>query len=102
MDPNYPPQVSRRRDMSLTHVQQWVMSILVTTTILHLSAGIVGAACVVEDRVDSQIGLLIIGGLFGVIAVAAGLGIHRRPLLTWWLLLGWIPALVGAYFMLAR
>jgi hypothetical protein len=99
MDPNNPRPASRRRDMSLTHVQQWVMSVLITTTILHLSAGMVFAAFVVDDRLSSQIGLLIIGGLFGVVAVAAGLAIHRKPLVNWWLLLGWIPTLVGAYLM---
>jgi hypothetical protein len=85
--------------MSLTHVQQWVMSILVTTTILHMSAGLVVAAFFVDDRLSSQIGLLVIGGLFGVVAVAAGLAIHRKRILSWWLLLGWIPALVGGYVM---
>jgi hypothetical protein len=99
MDPHHPRPASGRREMSLTHVQQWVMSILVTTTILHLAAGVVVAAFFVDDYRSSRIGLLFIGGLFGVVAVAAGRGIHRKPLVSWWLLLGWIPALVGTYFM---
>ena len=37
----------------------------------------------------------MIAGAFGVLAVAAGLAIHKRPLLTPWLLLGLLPALVG-------
>jgi hypothetical protein len=101
MDPSNPrPPVSNRRDMSLTHVQQWIMSTLAVTTVLHFSAGLVLAAFYVGDeRPDAQIGLLVIAGLFGVIAVAAGTGIHRKPILSWWLLLGWIPTVVGAYLL---
>ena len=98
IDPNYPRPASTRRDMSLTHVQMWVMSILVTTTIMHTSAGLVVGAFFL-DRLSAQIGLLVIGGCFGVVAVAAGLAIHRHRLLTWWLLLGWLPPLVGAYLL---
>lgn len=82
--------------MSLTSVQRWVMSTLVATTILHLSAGVVVAAYF-SDRVDSQIGLLVISGAFGLIAVEAALLIHRHRPVSPWLLLGLLPALVGAY-----
>jgi hypothetical protein len=95
MDPNN-PRPPQRYSTSLSTVQTWVLSTLAVTTILHLSAGLVVAG-LFADRIDAKIGLLVIGGLFGVVAVAAGLAIHRRPLLSWWLLLGWIPAIVGAY-----
>lgn len=101
MDPSNPrPRVSSRRAMSLTHVQMWVMSVLAVTTILHMSAGVVGAALYVpDDRLDAQIGLLVIAGLFGVGSVLAGAAIHQKRLLSWWLLLGSVPALIGAYFL---
>jgi hypothetical protein len=99
MDPNHPRPVDTRWDMSVSHVQMWVMSILITTTILHLSVGLVVAAFFVDDRLSSQVGLLVIGGLCGVMAVVAGLAIHRKRVLTWWVLLGWLPAAVGAYLM---
>jgi hypothetical protein len=99
MDPANPRPVDTRWDMSLTHVQMWVMSILVSTTILHLSAGLVVAAFFVDGGAASQIGLLVIGGLCGVMAVVAGLAIHRKRLLSWWVLLGWLPAVVGAYLL---
>jgi hypothetical protein len=95
MDPDNPAP-PQRYSMSLSRVQIWVLSTLAVTTILHLSAGVVLAA-LFADRPDARIGLLVIGGLFGVVAVAAGLAIHRRSLLSWWLLLGWIPAAIGAY-----
>ncbi len=102
MDPNHLRPAGGRRDMSLTQVQQWVMSILVTTTILHLAAGFVVAAFFVDNRLSSQIGLLVIGGLFGVVAIAGGLVIHHKSIFSWWLLSGWIPALIGAYIMFVR
>lgn len=98
MDPNNPQQPQTRRDMSLSQVQKWVLSTLTVTTILHMSAGLVLAAFV-ADSLDARIGLLVIAGLFGVVSVAAGLAIHQHRILSWWLLLGWIPTLVGAYFL---
>lgn len=101
MDPNNLRPSVRKDSMQLSHVQQWVMSVLAVTTVLHLSLGLVLAAAVVEDdRLDAKIGLLVIAGLFGLLAVAAGLAIHQKRLVTPWLLLGAIPALVGAWFVL--
>ena len=97
MDPHQ-PRPPQRYSMSLSRVQTWVLSTLAITTILHLSAGLVVAA-LFADRPDARVGLLVISGLFGVVAVAAGLAIHKKSLLSGWLLLGWLPALVGAYFV---
>ena len=94
------PRPPQRGTMSLTIVQRWVMSTLATTTILHLAVGLVVAAYFSEGR-DAQIGLLVISGAFGVIAFAAGLLIHQRTPLSWWLLPGLLPALVGAWLLFA-
>ena len=48
---------------------------------------------------DARIGLLIIAGAFGVLSVAAAFAIHQKSLLTPWLALGAIPALVGILFV---
>ena len=92
------PRPPQRYSTSVGTVQKWVMSSLVTITILHLSIGVVVAA-LFADRLDAQIGLLVISALFGVIAFAAALLIHRHSLLSFWLLPGLLPALVGAYFI---
>lgn len=101
MDPSGSrPAAGARGGMSLTTVQMWVTSVLVVSTILHLAVGAVGAAFYVDDtRVDAQVGLLVVGGLCGVGAVVAGAAIHRKRLLNWWLLLGPVPALIGAYIL---
>ena len=99
MDPNAPrpardPQAERR----LTRVQQWVMSVLAVTTILHMSAGLVIAAVVLDDpSPGARVGLSIIAGAFGVMAVAVGRGIHQKSLLSWWMLLGLVPTAVGIW-----
>ena len=99
MDPDN-PRPAQRGSMSLSSVQKWVMSSLAMTTILHLVVGLIVAAAVVEDdRLDAEIGLLLIAGAFGVLGIAAALAIHQRSLLSPWLALGLIPAAIGSYFV---
>ena len=80
----------------LAPVQKWVMSTLAVTTILHLVVGLVVAAVMLDDAPDSsKIGLNVIAGIFGAIAVATGLAIHGRRILSPWLLLGVVPTAIG-------
>lgn len=102
MDPDAPRGV-RRDPMSLSQVQKWVMSVLAVTTIEHLSAGLVVAAYFLStDRPGAQAGLLVIAGIIGMLAVVAGFLIHGRRPVSLWLLLGTVPALVGAWFIYVR
>lgn len=88
---------------SLSNVQRWIVSTLAVSTILHLCLGLVLAAYVADPAQQvARIGLLVVGGLFGMVAVLAGLAIHQRRgrrLLSPWLLLGWAPSAVGAFVM---
>ena len=55
MDPDN-PRPAHPSGMSLTTVQQWVLSVLAVTTILHLSAGLVVFAMFAPDsRPDSRL-----------------------------------------------
>ena len=99
MDPASPQRVVN--DRSLTNVQRWVMSVLAVTTILHMSGGLVLAAYFIEAPTASRVVLCVIGGAFGVVAVAVGIAIHGRTVLTPWLLLGLIPLVVGLVLVLA-
>ena len=84
--------------MNLEPVQKWVLSVLAATTIAHLAGGLVIAAMYVDDsRTDAQIGLNILAGAFGVIAVAVFRAIHQKKLLSPWLFLGVIPTFVGLW-----
>ncbi|WP_457111524.1 hypothetical protein [Marmoricola sp. URHA0025 HA25] len=101
IDPDAP---RRPRDLAaerqrLTTVQQWVLSALAVTTILHMSAGLILAAMFLpEERgAGAQVGLNVIAAAFGVMAVAVARAIHRRSPLSAWLLLGLIPGIVGSW-----
>ena len=96
MTPGQPRQSAY--EMSLTRVQRWVMSVLAVSTIFHLAAGLVVAA-VFAKRPDGRVGLLVISGAFGVIAIAVGLLIHRRKPLSPWLVLGLLPPAIGAFLV---
>ena len=94
MPPGNPRPVNRE-PMSLGVVQKWVLSTLAATTIMHLAMGLVVAAAF-SERLDAQIGLLVIAGAFGTLAIVAALLIHQHRLLSLWLLLGLLPSAVGA------
>ena len=82
----------------LARVQRWVMSTLAVTTILHLVVGMVVAAVMLDDAPDtSKIGLNVIAGIFGSMAVATGLAIHGKRIVSPWLLLGVVPTAVGLW-----
>lgn len=97
------PRPRNQDPMSLGRVQRLVLSTLAAVTIVHMSAGLVVAAVFMEEsRLDSRIGLLVIAGAFGVIAVVAALVIHKKRLLSPLLLLGLLPTAVGAYLTFWR
>lgn len=101
MDPSAPrPQTTPEDLARLKRVQQWVASVLVVTTVLHLVAGlIVGAFYLPEDRMDARLGLMVLAAAFGVLGIVGAFAIHGRRLLSWWLLLGVVPSLIGIYFL---
>lgn len=102
VDPSVPRKRATPEDVArLERVQRTVMSVLVGTTIFHLSIGLVIAAVVIDDseRV-AQVGLCLLGGAFGVVAIAAAFAIHRRSFASPWLALGMLPTLVGLFIVL--
>ena len=43
--------------------------------------------------------MLVVAAVFGMGSVVAGALIHHKNPLNWWLPLGLLPSLVGAYFL---
>jgi hypothetical protein len=82
--------------MSITRVQQWILSILALTVIEHFAAGLAVAA-IFADKQDARVGLNVMAGLTGVVAVAAFRGLHSKRILSAWLLIGPLPGVVGAW-----
>ena len=96
MDPANPQRNAPSTDRSLSNVQKWVMSTLAVTTVLHMSWGLILAAATIgEGHLDAQIGLMVIAGLFGIGAIAAGMAIHQKMPLSPWLALGVLPVLIA-------
>jgi hypothetical protein len=88
MDPAN-PRPQRSDPMSLSQVQRWVLSTLAIVTILHLAAGFVVAAMMIEgERTDGRVGLNVLAGVVTIGAVVAARAIHQRSLVTAGLLLG--------------
>ncbi|MCW2814567.1 MAG: hypothetical protein JWN84_2022 [Nocardioides sp.] len=104
MDPNGPRPTSNPylEDEGMTRVQQWVMSSLVVTTIAHLSAGLIIAAMFLPNpKTSSEVGLVLIGGVFGALGVLSALAIHKKPLASWWVLPGFlVPTAIGLALVL--
>jgi hypothetical protein len=82
--------------MSLTKVQQWIMSVLALTILEHFAAGLVVAATF-SDQQDAKVGLNVLAGVTGTMAVAAFRALHAKPMLSPWLLLGPVPGVIGAW-----
>jgi hypothetical protein len=100
MDPANPQRPSVDSP-EIRRVRQWVASVLVVTTILHLSAGLAVAGVLTNgSRPGAGVGLNVLSAACGVGAVVAARLIHRRKPVSWWLLLGLVPGLVGLCFVL--
>ena len=94
------PRDTEREQASLERVKRWVMSVLVVTTVAHLAVGLVVAAVMLDaPRPGARIGLCVIAGAFGVIAVVLARLIHGRSPLTPWLLVGTLPTVVGVWLL---
>ncbi len=102
MDPSAPRPVRNvaAEKKSLTRVQQWVMSTLVVTTVIHLCGGLVLASLYLENpEPGAEIGLNVIAGIFGMLGIAAAFLIHRKSPLTPWLLVGLTPTVIGLWLL---
>jgi hypothetical protein len=87
----------RGSGMPITKVQQWIISVLAFTVIEHFAFGLAFAA-VFADEQDARVGLNVLAGVTGVVAVGAFRALHGKPILSAWLLLGPLPGIVGAWF----
>ncbi len=84
--------------MSTEQVQRWVVTVLVVVIGGHLAEALVIFGLIAPtDHPASLIGLLIIAGVVGLLAAGGVRAVHRRRILSLWLLLGLVPAGTGVY-----
>jgi hypothetical protein len=102
MDPDNLRRSPSLESHEITQVQQWVLSVLVTTTIVHLAVGLALAGVLADgSRPGAGVGLNALASVCGVGAVVAARLIHRRTPMSAWLLVGLLPGAVGLWFVLA-
>jgi len=94
MDPNNPrPPQQRGKQMGISQVQKWVMTIVVVGVVgLHATAMAAAPLAFNSHVPGAKVGLLLISGVFGMSAVVAARLIHKKSAFTPLLILGWIPA----------
>ena len=86
--------------MQVERVQRWVMSTLLLTVCALFATGMAILSGIVE-RAGARSGLLVISGLVGLMAMAGMRAINLKRILTPWLLLGLLPAvIVGSFYAL--
>lgn len=103
IDPTQPRRQPTVEDLDKLHrVQRRVVSALIITTLIHLTVGLIVAAKfdVAGDRADAKVALVLVGAAFFACGIAASRGINRKPILTWWLALSLIPAVLGTWWVL--
>jgi len=91
------PEADSGTGMSITRVQQWILSVLAFTVIEHFAAGLAIAGVFADDQ-DARVGLNVLAGITGVAAVIAFRALHGMRILSLWLLLGPLPGVIGAWF----
>lgn len=104
MDPSAPRKATDPKDLERLHrVQRRVISVLIVTTLIHLTVGLILAADAADDdRRDAQLALILLGAAFFVLGIAAVRAINKKPLLTWWMLTGLIPIAGGVWWVILR
>jgi hypothetical protein len=83
--------------MQVERVQRWVMSALLTTVLFIFAGGLAILSQHVPAQHGAPVGLPVLAGVIGVSAILGVRIINGRRLLTPWLLLGVLPAVLGWY-----
>ena len=104
MDPDAPRKAADPKDLErLQKVQRRVISVLVITTLVHMTIGLILAAeAISDDRRDAQVILILLGAAFYLVGIGAVRAINKKPLMTWWMLTGLIPITGGVWWVILR
>ena len=84
----------------MRRVQRWVMTALIVTVAMLLAVGWIAIAGTMVHKTPGKWVLLGNAAAFGVAGVAAARVIHEKSWLSPWLLLGFIPSIAGAAWVL--
>ncbi|HZX01416.1 hypothetical protein [Kribbella sp.] len=86
--------------MNIETVQRWVVSAVLfhvgTVPAVTLAVYSIGVS---HDTFGKGVGLWFMSGVIGVLTAAGILAIHRRSLLSPWLVLGVLPTAVTGFYI---
>ena len=104
MDPAAPRKPADPKDLERLHtVQRRVISVLIMTTLVHLTIGLILAADAIDDdRRYAQVILVALGVAFYLVGICAVRAINKATLLTWWMLTGLVPLAAGLWWVVIR
>ena len=91
-----------RRELSIERVQRWVISILILAVAAFPIGALVASAdsMLADGRRTDGIILLVVMAAIGVVALGAIRLVHRRSATSPWVVLGAVPAVIAALFVL--
>lgn len=85
--------------MQVEQVQRVVMSALLTTVGFIFATGLCFLAGI-ADRPGSRPGLLAVAAAVGLVTIAGVRTINQHRVISAWLLVGLVPAAIGAWILL--
>ncbi len=82
-------------------MQRWILSGMLGILGLGLAISLSYSALLMMDENEAgrAWGLWTMGLIVGILVMGGTRLIHQRSPLSWWLVLGVLPAAVGAYFL---
>lgn len=86
--------------MHVDKVKTWVATSLIMAVVMLHSVAVAVLGATGPDKAGARPGLFVIAAALGVVAIGAARLVHRRPILTPWLVTGVIPAAVVYWVVL--
>ena len=89
--------------MTIVQVQRWVISIIICAVSIFPVGALIATSVVMDgdDRTGTAMGLSVMAGIIGVLAIVAARLIHRVDPLSGYSVLGAIPGLaIVTWFLL--
>ena len=80
--------------MEVERVQRWIASALIMTVAFLLAGGLALLSST-SPQAGARPGLLVIAGVTGLFAMVGVRLVNGKPILTPWLALGLLPAVLG-------
>ncbi|CAN5252496.1 MAG: transcriptional regulator [Nocardioides sp.] len=86
--------------MDVEQVKTWVATSMVMAVVMLHAVAVAALGAFGPDKGGARVGLFVIASLLSVLAIGAARLIHKKPVLTPWLLAGPVPPLLVYWVVL--